>query len=335
MTARVGKKQIIQRRIKKGQPNKQSNRYHQPTNNNPQHLLYSLLLTIIIIMAPHPTDDDFLQDGGEGLNYYYDDLNSQLKKLRRKVKAIDSAKASDKASKVKDAEKVMNSTQEAMNLFQSSLNQADASEKRQYTDDFEKLKKSFNKLKTQLDGHKSGKSSDSAARNELLNDKESGGGSKDGDGGGGKKKTRREKKAEAADGADQVQVQTFDKHTQEVIDLQQRNLDKLEELIELNEDTIQIGQKAAARLKAQTEKLHKIQAEVDEIGTGLKRAKKEMASLYRNIVCSKVIILIIIIVMLLIVAAIVLRVILEAFGIKVLDANSIISNIKSVVKKNK
>jgi len=282
-------------------------------------------------MTPHPTDDDFLQDGGEGLAYYFDDLRSQLKKLNRRINDLKNAKASEKSSKQKEAEKVLNNTQETMNLFQSSLNQADASEKRQYTDDFERMKKKFNKYKKDFESAKSGKSTGESARNELLNDKKKDGADKDGNG---KKKKRRDRKAEEATDGNQVQVQTFDKHTQEVIDLQQKNLDKLEELVGLNEETIQIGQKAAARLKEQTEKLHIIQAEVDEIGSGLKRAKKEMASFYRNIVCSKVIILIIIILMLLAVTAIVLRGILEAFGIKVLDANSIIANIKKVVKKN-
>jgi chromosome segregation ATPase len=274
-----------------------------------------------------------MDDEGDGLQMYLDDLKREMRKLKKKILELAKASSDDRDKKTKEAEKILGTTEEAMNLFQSSLNQADRESRAMYERDFTKIQKNFNKYKKELDsvrGNKSSSSSHKSKRDELLSEtrdeKEE------------KKKKKKKRRGDDDDGEEDQgrmkQKSKQDKYTKEVTDLQEDNISRLEGMVEIADDTLRIGTAAAAKLKQQRERLTLIQNEVDEIGVGLKRAQAEMRSLYRNLVCSKVIILVVIVILLFAVVAIILRSILEAFGIKVIDENAIFDKIKKkIIKK--
>jgi len=82
-------------------------------------------------------------------------------------------------------------------------------------------------------------------------------------------------------------------------------------MIAQGEETIQLGLAAQEKLKEQTEKMVQIQKELDELGSGLKRARKELNAFMRGLACDhcmgKVIIAFVILLALAVVAIIVLR----------------------------
>ena len=50
----------------------------------------------------------------------------------------------------------------------------------------------------------------------------------------------------------------------------------------MNQDTIDIANKTKEKLKIQTEKMEKIQADLDDLGDGIKRAGRELGGVFRN-----------------------------------------------------
>jgi hypothetical protein len=64
--------------------------------------------------------------------------------------------------------------------------------------------------------------------------------------------------------------------TDEINDIWTKTNQKVDDIIVLNEETIEIGKRTQQKLKEQTEKMQKIQADLDDLGDGLKRARKEL-----------------------------------------------------------
>lgn len=244
---------------------------------------------------------------------YLEDLRSQLKKLKRKIYEVTKAKTeTERNIKIKDAEKCLKDCQNTLESI-DNLKQDDGDVNEH---DLNQMRCVFDKYRKNLDDLKSGKKLETN-RNRLLKE-----GSSD------TPTDNRNIKSAGNNNNSNKNVQV-----QEVIDIQEDNLSKLRELMDLNEDSIALGKQAAAKLKQQREKLELIQREVDELGSGLVRAKKEMYSIYKNVVCSKVVMIILVIISLMIVIAIILRIVLEVVGINVIGPNSIIGSIKNVVKK--
>ena len=80
-----------------------------------------------------------------------------------------------------------------------------------------------------------------------------------------------------------------------VLDIHDKNNQILDNMIKIGEETIQVGDLAAKKLKEQTEKMILIQKDLDELGDGLQRAKKELASFIRGTHCDKIVICIFIV----------------------------------------
>ena len=95
----------------------------------------------------------------------------------------------------------------------------------------------------------------------------------------------------------------------EAVEIAKETTNVLEQVRKMNEDTIQIGANAAEMLKKQTQKMQEIQENLNEIGAGLKRAKREANTMFRTIFCDKCILLVIIASLLVFGVLVVLRVV--------------------------
>ncbi|KAL9657076.1 hypothetical protein ABK040_002702 [Willaertia magna] len=91
----------------------------------------------------------------------------------------------------------------------------------------------------------------------------------------------------------------------EIVDIYNQNLEILDNMIRIGDETIQIGAAAAEKLKQQTERMNLIQKDLDELGDGLKRAKKELRAFIRGTNCDKAVVCILILVVLLAVGVII------------------------------
>lgn len=256
----------------------------------------------------------------------FDSLEKQVKDLRRRVFKYSKATSLTRDRKKKKAEESMTRTKELLFHVEQVYHRADEQQQIVYEVDLNRMKNRVLKLDRELEELKDQKPLNND-RDRLLIDVHGHGG--------------RNNKMEGApsplgnlnqDGEIMLMTKRAPSPMQHIIDLQSENLHRLEGMIDLNEDTIQIGQRAAARLKAQRERMELIDRDVAEIGTGMKRAKREMRSLYRNLACSKFIIVLLIVAGLLAVAVLITNIVLQAFGIQLIGPNSVIANL---IKKRK
>ncbi len=88
------------------------------------------------------------------------------------------------------------------------------------------------------------------------------------------------------------------KEMDEIHKVQNETINTLENIVKLNETTIQIGIDTAETLKKQTEKMMEIQDRLDKLGTGAKRAGRELLAFIRGLACNAVIVIIMILVVL-------------------------------------
>ena len=218
--------------------------------------------------------------------------------------------------KSRKAEEALTRAKEALERVEQVFYRAEPQQRIVYEVDLNRLKNRITKLEKEFSELKDLSSPNFSDRQKLLSS------------------NAREGASPCTDGEIYI-TEEYPQQMQQIVDLQSDNLDRLAFMVDLNEDTIQIGERAAARLKAQREKLDMFEREVNEVGTGMKRAKKEMSSLYRNLACSKVIILLVIVVSTLGIAALLTNLILQTFGIKLLGPNSVIANVIANRKKKK
>ncbi|KAL9657473.1 hypothetical protein ABK040_016740 [Willaertia magna] len=81
-----------------------------------------------------------------------------------------------------------------------------------------------------------------------------------------------------------------DRQIQEILDIYTKNDAILNNLIKMSGETIEIGTAAAEKLKQQSERLNEIDKELDEMGSGLKRSKKELRKYFRGTNCDKAVV---------------------------------------------
>lgn len=79
----------------------------------------------------------------------------------------------------------------------------------------------------------------------------------------------------------------------------------IDNIIMIGNETIEIGTAASEKLKQQTERMDLVQKDLDDLGDGLKRAKKELSTFIRGTNCDKAVICIFIIAVLLMVGVII------------------------------
>lgn len=87
----------------------------------------------------------------------------------------------------------------------------------------------------------------------------------------------------------------------------------LQDISKRNEETIDIGAEAAKRLQTQTQKMKDIQHRLNELGTGAKRARRELGAFMRMVFCDKVILLVILFVILAVAVFVVLRIVFPQY----------------------
>lgn len=88
------------------------------------------------------------------------------------------------------------------------------------------------------------------------------------------------------------------KELDDVIDLAEGNTRILERMKGRSEETVHIATDIAVTLKQQTEQLQQIQREVDKLGTGVSRARKELVKFTLRMGCDKVLLALIVLMVL-------------------------------------
>jgi uncharacterized phage infection (PIP) family protein YhgE len=249
-------------------------------------------------------EEFYLDDRDDSLKGSSENVNNLLHNFKRQINRYSKAHtAADKDRKKKDAEQTEKQLFTALDEFQHALQIANARERSNYELNYDKLKDKFYRYRSTLEKVKSGPIVD---RSKQL-----------------------------FDGGHQVQLQQQQQQPKyhdgidTVIQIQKEGIDILDSLQESNDEIINIATRAAAKLKQQRERLNYIDQELQEIGTGMKRARREMRSLYRHLACSKVVICMMVTVSLLLVICLLLRFILAAFGVKLFGGEN------SIIKKKK
>lgn len=251
------------------------------------------------------------------LPMYFDHLEKRLKRLKLKIMKYDKSPniAAVKERKRKKAERCMKEVAETIQRVQCSLNSASPEQKMLYEFDFGRMKVRFAKLQ---DNFNEMKRDYMLGRKPVMSD--------------------RERLIEGAptpdvamipDGEVRLDIEPELQNCvelKEILDLQYSDIERLQSMVDLNDNTITIGQKTAERLKAQREKMGIIQNDLNEIGTGLKRAKKEISSLYRHLACDRCLCVCCFLVIFLVLAFIIANFVLLSLGIKIVPPPSLISH---------
>jgi Fe2+ transport system protein B len=91
------------------------------------------------------------------------------------------------------------------------------------------------------------------------------------------------------------QIENSDHHegVKQVLNVQEDILESLARSKGINVETLKIADRVGAKLAEQTEQMERIQAKLDELGDGLKRAQKEVSTVMRGIATDKVILAVI------------------------------------------
>ncbi len=101
------------------------------------------------------------------------------------------------------------------------------------------------------------------------------------------------------------------REVKQVLDVQEETKNTLQNIYEGNIKTIDVGTSTADTLKKQTEKMMEIQKRLDELGSGTKRARIELARFLRQMACNAVVIIICILVVIAAVICVVIFTVLK------------------------
>ncbi|KAF0974096.1 hypothetical protein FDP41_006706 [Naegleria fowleri] len=286
-----------------------------------------------------PSDDSLSMDGDaeEGFEVLLDEIKNKEKSLRDAVYNLHKATSKEqRATLIKKAEQFYKQAKENINVLKDDLSSYNGNKKKTYQMEMKKLEqaiaKSYNDL-TQIKENRetpgsvttptgsdnglsattpttgnrksssniskttsddgmtttSTSSKKSGKRNDKNYDEQDGAIIMDDDGGNGQPK----------------QMQKGHSRVDEILTIYDKNNEMLDNMIRIGDETIQIGAAAAEKLKQQTERMVLIQKDLDELGDGLKRAKKELNAFIRGTNCDKAVICIFIIIVLVMVAVII------------------------------
>jgi DNA mismatch repair ATPase MutL len=267
--------------------------------------------------SDHDVDDD-----GGGLEVFFDEVKTQVKDFKKAVHKFSTADKNNKKKLSDNVDKAQKSAQEAISIFKTELKQADESDRRNYEKEFKKQQDQYNDIVTQLKELRENKPApeekkpkkeekvvDNTKKKDELFGKEpqktflgANNNEEDED-----EEVKPKKKKKKDKGGQQEHVQELD----DVLNIQNETTEIMRGMLRDGEEIIITGMAAQEKLQQQTEKLVGIQKELDELGDGLKRARKELNAFMRGLACDhcmgKIIIAFIIILALGVVAIIVLR----------------------------
>ncbi|KAG2379646.1 hypothetical protein C9374_006763 [Naegleria lovaniensis] len=287
-----------------------------------------------------PSDDSLSMDGDaeEGFEVLLDEIKNKEKSLRDAVYNLHKATSKEqRTTLIKKAEQFYKQAKENINVLKDDLSSYNGNKKKTYQTEMKKLEqaiaKSYNDL-TQIKENRetpgsvttptgSDHGGNLSANTPTGSRKSSSAKTDDGmvttpggsSSGGGSKKGSSKKNYDEQDGAiimdddgangQPKQLQKGHSRVDEILTIYDKNNEMLDNMIRIGDETIQIGAAAAEKLKQQTERMVLIQKDLDELGDGLKRAKKELNAFIRGTNCDKAVICIFIIIVLVMVAVII------------------------------
>lgn len=262
------------------------------------------------------SDSDHDVDDDGGLEVFFEEVKTQVKEFHNAVSNFAKADKNNKKKKGDIADKKQKSALDAINIFKSELKSADDSERRQFEKEFKKQEERYKEIASQLKDLKENKPSEEPKpkkidtkpnKDDLFGtdnkpSKKPLGATQD------EEEEPKPKKNRRRDG---MQKQEQPDEVNQILEIQNQTTEILHNMISQGEETIQVGLAAQEKLKEQTEKMVQIQRELDELGSGLKRARKELNAFMRGLACDhcmgKIIIASVILLALAVVAIIILR----------------------------
>ncbi|KAL0483737.1 SNARE 11 [Acrasis kona] len=263
-------------------------------------------------------DDSDHDDGYDGgMEIFFDEVKTQVKEYKNAVHDYAKADKNNKKKKLDSATQAEKSAEEAINIFKNELKHASEADKSQFSKNFKKQESSFKELKEELKGLKEGGPAPETKQKKTIKTKN--------EELFGEEETKKSKKnLGASDDVELAEVTTKKKkkkggqmmqeqpdEVNEILEIQNQTDEIMKDMLKTADETIEIGAAAQERLKQQTEKLLGIQRELDEMGSNLQVARKELTGFMRALACDhcmgKVIIVAIILVAIAVVVIIILR----------------------------
>jgi len=113
----------------------------------------------------------------------------------------------------------------------------------------------------------------------------------------------------------QKQTQEYAKtRVEEIISIQGETNKKVDDLQKLNDDTLNIANKTIQKMEEISERMGKIQRDLDDLGFGIKRGSKELNKVMANFFRDYVVLAIVIFIIIIVVIIIIVRIVMYALG---------------------
>ncbi|EFC37634.1 predicted protein [Naegleria gruberi] len=268
------------------------------------------------------SDDSLSIDEAEdGIQVYFDEIKEKDKLLRDAVYNL--SKASSKEQRdtlIKKAESAYKGAKENISFAKDDLNDYTGNKKRTFQQELKKLEQSVSKNYadlTQIKENREPAAGSASPANSTTSSSgnrkptKTSGSTNDVPSAGKSSGTKNQPKRN--DDHDEIQITNLDdddngggsgpkqmqkghSRVDEVLDIYDKNNDMLNNMIKMGDEMIQVGAAAAEKLRQQTERMNAIQKDLDDLGDGLKRAKKELNAFMRGTACDKAVVIIFIIV---------------------------------------
>lgn len=232
----------------------------------------------------------------EAIESYIDDINNHLETIRQVTKKVLGEKDSNAKSQIaKDAEEPISEIEEIFKKkFVDKHIQRCQGRVEEFQSTRQTLEEKFETLKKNLrDAIKLGGGNETVQPTRSTNDRKIQNDDPDAE-------FRRQEKARKREEEEKQKQERILRETNgqpeevnEVLKVQQDTLEALARSKGINVETLKIADRIGQKLAEQTEQMERIQAKLDELGDGISRAKKEVASVMRGIATDKIILAII------------------------------------------
>ena len=227
---------------------------------------------------------------------YIDDINSAFSTIRDVTKKVQNEKdGSKKANEAKNADEAIETIE---TIFAKKYTQRIIDRTGDRKDEFNKrrqeLEEVFERLKKNLkEALKESSENTVVTRNEPKKTPTTI--SEDPDVQARREEAARRRMQAEEESQRRKQIENSDHHeaVKAVLNVQEDILESIARSKGINVETLKIADRVGAKLAEQTEQMERIQAKLDELGDGLKRAQKEVSTVMRGIATDKIILAII------------------------------------------
>jgi len=243
------------------------------------------------------------------LDSYLENIELEFKTIRTVIKSVQSAADNKKQQEADNAKDAVSNIENILDRkYQRALDRVtDSSQKSEYANKRREIEETFSVLKQNLESAKRDKTASSSSTEPLVPKAKKAGSEKtdnkkDQQNNSAvsveeeekqRKRQEREKRRQAEEEQRQRRLEETSqpKEVKEILDIQKDTLNSLAKSKGINEETLRIADGIAQKLAQQTEQMEAIQNKLNELGSGLTRAGKEVNTVMRGIATDKLMML--------------------------------------------